>query len=109
MRCAAVHISLVDAAAAACRKGDVFIHADLQGAPVTIIKSPDAATSVPPLTISQASVSRQVWTAGLHSMATCVALASLGPLRRFAVPQHGRSSGLCVTSAQRPLHSMLSA
>lgn len=39
----------------ACRKGDIFVHADLQGAPVTIIKSPDPATPVPPLTISQAS------------------------------------------------------
>lgn len=36
------------------RKGDVFVHADLQGAPVTVIKNADPASPVPPLTISQA-------------------------------------------------------
>jgi hypothetical protein len=40
----------------ACRKGDIFVHADLQGAPVTIIKSADPATPVPALTISQAGL-----------------------------------------------------
>lgn len=44
------------------RQGDVFVHAELQGAPVTIVKNADPSRPVPPLTISQ--VSRK--TAYLH-------------------------------------------
>ena len=39
-----------------CRKGDLYVHADLHGAASTIIKNGDASKPVPPLSIQQACV-----------------------------------------------------
>ena len=39
-----------------CRKGDLYVHADLHGAASTIIKNSDVSRPVPPLSIQQACV-----------------------------------------------------
>ena len=36
-----------------CRPGDVFVHAELQGAPVTLVKAREPGAPVPPLSVAQ--------------------------------------------------------
>lgn len=38
-----------------CRKGDIYVHAELHGASTTIIKNHQPDAPIPPLTISQVS------------------------------------------------------
>lgn len=37
-----------------CRKGDVYVHAELHGASSTIVRNNDPAAPIPPLTLQQA-------------------------------------------------------
>ena len=83
----------------------MFVHADLQGALVTLVKSPNPATPVPPLTISQASASVSLecpiacWSAQRRTSARV-----LGPCRQLSACRlcHVLPQLLLLASAHAP-------